>query len=346
MNIDYSKAKPSLHIEEEVSAFIRKDGKNYIDFIKAYYDWLERKFIIVTLSSENYINWNDIKDTILSPIDTTFILRDELFGIDPSTNNIISIDENFLITESWGINPANTIDFIPIDNDVIITENQDVVPLVLNPISYLPYSNNTIGILAPRILVFAEYVSGIIENNLLISQAGNNAIFITDYIDVKSPLNIINNIENSQEIDYVLDYNNNIYNLVFINAWKELMFGFPLSLYDTFDTSIRDIIVKNIKDFYKTKGSFTSFQYLFKILYNESLTINGTNQGYGYGCSWNQMTDVYVVRGQIANSSIYIEDTYSYVIKSKYGASVTELTKDLKKIVHPVGFNFTITENS
>lgn len=308
MSIDYSTAKPSLCIEEQVPKFVKRDGQNYIDFIKAYYDWLERKFVIVTLSADGIISGEDFKDLTLSPIATTFIIETE-----EHANNIF-------VTEDFTYDSANT----SLGSCYLLTENQSLPPLVLNVISYLPYNNVSEGIFAPRLMVFCEYVSGIIETNTLVytSNTGTN-VFITDYIDVKSPLNIINNLQSSQEVDFVMNYNNNIYNSFYIDAWKELMFGFPLALHPIFDETIKDVIVKNVKDFYKTKGTFLSFKYMFNVLYNEDLTIGST-----------------------ANSSIHSDGVHSYVIKSEFGSAQVELLNDIKRIVHPVGFNVTIIENS
>jgi len=308
MSLDYSTAKPSLCIEEQVPNFVIRDGQKYIEFIKTYYDWLERKFVIVTLSADSVLSGEDFMNSTLSPIETNFILETE-----EHANNILVTEINTYISGNTNIGSC-----------YILTENQTLPPLVLNVISYLPYNDVVEGIYAPRLMVFCEYVSGIIQKNTLIytSNTGTN-VFISDYIDVKSPLNIINNLESSQEVDFIMNYNNYIYNSFYINGWKELMFGFPFSLHPTFDQTIKDIIVKNVKDLYKTKGTFLSFKYMFNILYNESLTINST-----------------------ANSSIYSDGVHSYVITSKYGSAQVALLNDIKRMVHPVGFKVTIKENS
>lgn len=308
MSLNYSDANISDQIDDQGQKFLQRDGQRFIEFIKTYYDWMERRFVILTLSSETAISGEDLMGKTASQIMTNFILETEA-------------DKDSLQTE---------------DGFLIQTEDMQEIPLEVKFISYIPYNNSVSeGIYGERLIVFAEYISGTLKENTIIYQMDNDYIFIgslpgynftaeahhgvyvyiSSFIDVKSPINVINNLENSQEIDYVLDEKNVVYNPFYINAWKELMSGFPLSLNFEYNNSIKDIIVKEIKDFYNTKGSFRSFKYLFKILYNEDLTI-GTD--------------------------LYSDGLFSYVVKSDYASAHTELLTDIKRTVHPVGYNVSI----
>ena len=308
MSLNYSDATISLQIEEQVQKFVRKDGQKFIDFLQTYYDWMERKFVILTLSSETAISGEDLMGKTVSQIMTNFSLESEA-------------DKDSLQTE---------------DGFLVQTEDMQEIPLEIKFISYIPFNNSVSeGIYGERLIVFAEYISGTLKENTIIYQMNNDYMFIgslvgynftvdahsgsyiyiSSFIDVKSPINVINNLESSQEIDYVLDKKNVVYNPFYINAWKELMSGFPLSLNFEYDNSIKDIIVKQIKDFYKSKGSFKSFKYMFKILYNEDLTV-GTD--------------------------LYSDGLFSYVVKSDYASAQTELLTDIKRTIHPVGYNVSV----
>lgn len=302
MSLDYSAAKISQYIEDQVPSYVRKDGQKFVDFIKAYYDWMERRFVILTLSSDTAISGEDLVGLTLSQTQLTFVLQDE-----ENANNIL-VAENYRCV-------ANTI--ILSTDDYLELEEQEQIPLEVKIISYIPYNNEVSdGIYGERLIAFAEYIGGRVEENTIIYSSNTGSlVYISSYIDVKSPINIINNLESSQEIDYVMDYRNVIYNAFYINAWKELMFGFPLELAYSFDKSTKNIIVKSIKDLYKTKGTFLAVKYLFKILYNEDLII-GTD--------------------------LYSDGLFSYVIKSDYYSAQIEIIKDIKRILHPVGYNITV----
>ena len=63
---DYNNAKPSFQIEDQLPAFIRSTGPNFVDFIKTYYDWIERKYVILTLKSVKDIDKAEISNKILT----------------------------------------------------------------------------------------------------------------------------------------------------------------------------------------------------------------------------------------------------------------------------------------
>jgi hypothetical protein len=227
-----------------------------------------------------------------------------------TTVAINSIDDynNLLIFQE----PSYSIE-VPINTIAFITEDEEVASLIVDVVSLIKYDNIPENILGNRLLVFCEHVSGKLETEIPIYVTPEGMeVVIDSYIDAKTPLNVINNIENYQEIDYALKYGNYVYNTFYQNCWKELMYGFPLYLHDTFDTTIKDLIAKNIKDFYNTKGTLKSFKYLFKILYNEDLEL-GTD--------------------------IYSTGNFQYVIKTDYASAQKEILEVLNLVAHPVGFS-------
>lgn len=207
--------------------------------------------------------------------------------------------------------PTYSID-VPQNVIAIISENEIAKSLALKVVSGIKFNNVPDGLIANRMLAFCEHQKGMIETDQIVFTTNEFVdIFIDSYQDAKNPLSIINNLENYQEIDYSLDFNNFVYDAFYRNLWTEIMNGFPQYLDITFDQSIKNIIAKNIKDFYKTKGTFESFKYLFKILYNEDIEI-GTD--------------------------IYSDSTFSYVLNTR-NANTAHVLDYVKKIIHPVGYN-------
>lgn len=75
--LDYNKAKPSLFVEEQLPSFVKTDGEVFINFLKTYYDWLERKIVILNLKATNPISESDllIEEYINVGEDTFFIIE-------------------------------------------------------------------------------------------------------------------------------------------------------------------------------------------------------------------------------------------------------------------------------
>jgi len=207
-------------------------------------------------------------------------------------------------------NPLYEFD-VPYNISALITEDRENYSLSVNVLSYIRYDGGEEGVMSNRLLVFAEHLYGKLETNVVIKSTPTNTIVISDFIEAKNPLNAINNIQNYQNIDYVFDYNNFVSNDYFQYLWKEIMFGFPLFLSPKHDEVIKSLLSKNIKELYKSKGTFKAIKKLFKLIYNEDLEI-GTD--------------------------IYSDNIYSYVVKTNnYGSSDVE--EFMKNICHPVGYN-------
>lgn len=203
---------------------------------------------------------------------------------------------------------------IPINIGALITEYEELSRLIINTISHTEYTGGTPGVPANRMLLFAEHLSGNIQNGITLVATPDNTITIDSFIEAKNPLNVINNIENFQDIDHTFDYNNFVTDEYFQYLVKEIMGQFPMSLHTKFDYDMKSIISKNIKDFYKSKGTLQSIVYLFKILFNEDLIIG---------------------------TSLYSDGPFSYVIKSKIAAQ-PDIIEMIKKVAHPVGYNLTL----
>lgn len=263
------------------------------------------------------------------------------------------------------LNAANTIadayiygdpEFIyesPLNIKFLITEDTMTFNVKLNVMGILKYDNVEDNVLADRLLVFAEHIYGNLEKDILIKNTPNGPILISDFYEIKNPLNISNNLERYQDVDYIMDYNNFIKNIYFIEFWKERMYGFPYFIYSKHENSIKDIIVKNIQDFYKSKGTLNSFKLLFKILYNE------TYQAPTFEDEWlisDESIDV-EDEGLITDGSIDVEDEGSVVQGDFISASGFEYTIRTKRyqdqdtlnyintLCHPVGYKLNLISN-
>jgi hypothetical protein len=265
-------------------------------------------------------------NSVMSEFDDANTIFDQTTGVATVANYWKFDSSNSTIT----INSVDTINNLHIYHDPIITidvplntiayiqEEENSVALKVLVKSCIKYDNIPNNMMGNRLLAFCEHISGKLQTDVPVYTTYEGVeVLIDNYIDAKNPLNVINNIENFQEIDYSLKYGNFMYNDFYINAWKELMYGFPIYLHDIHDESIKEIIAKEIKDFYLSKGTLKSFKYLFKILYNEDLEV-GTD--------------------------IYFDGTFSYVIKTAYASSETEIINTLKLVSHPVGFNITLLQ--
>lgn len=203
----------------------------------------------------------------------------------------------------------------PINISALISEYETSLNLLINTLSFIRLDGGSNGVMSDRMLLFAEHIYGKIIAGLTLYSAPDNEIIIGKFEEAKNPLNIINNIDNYQDIDYNMNYNNFVSDESFQNLIKEIMPDFPLFLNPNFDLSIKDLIGKTIRDFYQSKGTLESIRYLFKLLYNEDLVIGDT---------------------------LYSDSPYSYIIKTKYSSS-SELPILIKNLVHPIGYKVTIT---
>ncbi len=213
--------------------------------------------------------------------------------------------------------PSYSIE-VPINTIAFTTEDEEINSLVVDVNSTITYENVPEDVLGNRYLAFCDHITGKLQTDIPIYVTPEGMeVIIESYIDVRSPINVINDIQNYQEIDYSLSYGNYVYNSFFENAWKEIMFGFPVYLKEEHETSIKNIIAKTIRDFYESKGTLKSIKYLFKILYNEDLII-GTD--------------------------LYSSGPFQYTIKTQYASAQNEILEILNLVAHPVGFGVQIIQ--
>lgn len=249
---------------------------------------------------------SDLDDDYTSSSSLTNYFRFSYIEEDQTTlyNEISGGDNATLFNE-----PEFVFD-VPYNIPALISESRENYTISLNVLSYKRIDGGVEGVMSNRMLVFVEHVYGKLKKDIVLKYTPTNTILISDFTEIKNPLDIINNIQNYQDIDFIFDYNNFISNDYFKFLWKEIMHGFPLFLYPKIDENMKSIIGKNIKEFYRTKGTYKAIKLLFKLLYNEDLEI-GTH--------------------------IYTDEPYTYTIKTNYAGS-SDLQDFIKRVCHPVGY--------
>lgn len=254
------------------------------------------------------------------------------FDITANNGNYISSTD---LTDFWRFETANTsvalnsinpfhnadlyntpkyITDTPFNLGVLITEIDQLVSgsyiynkyILLKILSSIKYEGSDEIEDSVKLKVFAEHISGKLSEDLTILSTANNIISIDTFTEMKNPLNVMNNIPNYQDIDYIYNYDNFVYGNYFQYLFNEYMDGIPLYFHTSIDKTIKNIIGKEIKQLYQSKGTIDSFKYLFKILYNEDIEIIEINK-------------------------------YEYTIKTKKFAS-TETKNIVKSVLHPVGY--------
>lgn len=254
------------------------------------------------------------------------------FDITANNGNYISSTD---LTDFWRFETANTsvalnsinpfhnadlyntpkyITDTPFNLGVLITEIDQLVSgsyiynkyILLKILSSIKYEGSDEIEDSVKLKVFAEHISGKLSEDLTILSTANNIISIDTFTEMKNPLNVMNNIPNYQDIDYIYNYDNFVSGNYFQYLFNEYMDGIPLYFHTSIDKTIKNIIGKEIKQLYQSKGTIDSFKYLFKILYNEDIEVIEINK-------------------------------YEYTIKTKKFAS-TETKNIVKSVLHPVGY--------
>lgn len=223
-----------------------------------------------------------------------------------TANSTIVVNSKTPVNNGNLYNNPQTVTDVPFNLKVYQTEYEEYVSILLNYLSHISYEGFQDGTVSTRMKVFAEHIRGNLKENTIINSTANNTVIIDTFEEARNSIFDLNNMPNYQDIDYAFKIENFISDSNFQYLWKELLNDFPMYLYTTHERSIKNIIGKRIKDFYSSKGTTESIKYLFKIFFNEDVTI-------------------------VQNS--YLE----YTVKTKKYAS-SEITTLIKNLSHPIGF--------
>jgi hypothetical protein len=225
-----------------------------------------------------------------------------------------AVDEVNAYTMNIFGNPVYEYDS-PINLKFLVTEYLKTVDVELDVLSYIKYEGIDDGVYADRMLVFAEHIYGNLEQDFVLKNTEKGPIVVSNYQEAKNFINAGNILNKIQEIDYAFNYRNFIDNVYFKPLWNEIMPGFPLFL-NAKNENIKNIIAKEIQEFYRSKGTFHTFSQLFKLIYNVDLVIG---------------------------DDIYSDNNYQYTIETKMYLS-QDLRDFIEKICHPVGYKMNLID--
>lgn len=279
-----------------------------LDSVSIWDKFLDDTEIISLFNEGTAIDITENREDYVSSTDLTDFWRFETGNTTFALNSITPANGGDLYN-----NPQYIFD-TPFNLSVLITEFSEIIAgsyiynkyLLLRIINSIKYEGSDNIEDSRKLKVFAEHISGKLSEDLTILSTANNTISIDTFTEMRNPINALNNVPNFQDIDYSYDYDNFVSGNYFQYLFSELMYGIPLYLHTSIDKTIKNIVGKEIKQLYQSKGTIDSIKYLFKILYNE---------------------DIEVVEN----------DVYEYTIKTKKYAA--QETKDIvKMVVHPVGY--------
>ncbi len=148
--------------------------------------------------------------------------------------------------------------------------------------------SETVGYGIPRKKLIVNHIAGSVERFLQSDEPGelfNKTLLdaisestvslpaIYNFTEVETPIYAMNNMFNYGDIDYAFN------NLLFSGAdyytlmMKELMTNWPQTFASPTEEISKAIIGRNIKDFYRSKGTEDSIKFIFRILFGEEATV-------------------------------------------------------------------------
>lgn len=267
VNNTYFEQYISPFIESNFPEFYQEEGPTFVAFVKAYYEWLERtdKYTITfnPASTNNFeigkgiINNNNTSEQgfIVSKLNDTCI---EFLGTMPS----VGIGSNVSQIETIDNSVQGTLNFTKDSKVVIGTGTSFLTKFVAG--EYL-YVNS----------ILYQIAHIIDEFSLIISEKAAANIFAAPYtryvlnstVEIVSLYNTPNVIASSRRITEDSDVDDSLEQ--FVQFFKtKYMASMPNSMLVS-----KRFLTKHIQDFYRSKGTERAYELLFRILYNEDVSI-------------------------------------------------------------------------
>jgi hypothetical protein len=271
--------KPSIIIEELLSEDLREDSQNFLQFLTAYYEWLQTTNITYEFQNEsfpsNVTEKTFNKDEII--VGTSTLAQAKIDQLDTANNQLIvtmltnkqfnneeifaqSIPEvRFDITASSNVISyseiyANTvISSISIGDEIRIGGENHIVDNI-NSTAIIIESDHVAGARTAHIVKLGPYVN------------------VSSIVDVTTKRGIIKDISDNviRKSGRLLEYRDPEKTIdKYVNFLKQ-------ELYDTFPKgSVADerTIARRLRDFYKSKGNDESYRFLFRMLFGEEIEL-------------------------------------------------------------------------
>jgi hypothetical protein len=347
-SMNFKSDRISDFIAEQLPAFVRMSGEDFVSFLEAYYRFLESKILEVIVSSEEamygdidvgeavssvhclmanardtsntlydgavtYIGNGDDNDPLMEltsyrkyeysmtnsvafEVGETVIEKyanNELTGASGEVKEWNSSTKILKITAPEGFFANNNIlvgsDSL-VSSPIIRTYHELIRPskIVGTSLGSIDLDNETVAVDIPRKKLIVNHLAGSIERFLQSGEAGElfnktllDAISDSDaslptiynFTEVETPIYAMNNMFNFGDIDYA--FNNSLFLGADYYSYmaKELMANWPQTLASPTEEVSKAIIGRNIKDFYRSKGTEDSIKFIFRVLFGEEATI-------------------------------------------------------------------------
>lgn len=263
LNFTYDKI--SDFVGSQLPAFVRTESPDFVAFVEAYYRFLESKLVEITVSTiETLIGDLEIGE-IVSTVHPLMGEDGNYLGDGTDAFPLLEL-ESYRDNSNQLIRPTRIIGSAlgssDIDNETIGSDTP--IPrkkLMLNHLS---------GSVERLLEGDEESIGELFSITLLQSITANTSLRLPTIFDVKSietPLNAMNNMFNYGDIDY--SFNNSLFlgSDYYSLMAKELMPRFPRTLYSSTEEKMKALIGRNIKDFYRSKGTEDSIKFILRLLY-------------------------------------------------------------------------------
>jgi len=267
VNNQYFEQYLSTFIESNFPEFYQEEGPNFIAFVKAYYEWLERtdKYTVTINPSSNTVF--KIGKNIICNANTS------------QQGFIVGTPDNMSI-EFLGTNFENAVGSVISQIDEIDNSVAGIVNLTNNSRIVIGTGTSFLSDFIPGEYIYtnetAHKIIKIIDNNsLVISLDATETLAGLPYVryiinseaEVIAIYNTPNLIAASRRITEDGDVDETLEQ--FVQYFKtKYMASMPNNMMVS-----KRFLTKHIQDFYRSKGSQRAYELLFRILFNEDVSI-------------------------------------------------------------------------
>jgi hypothetical protein len=257
----------SQYVSRQFPSFYQEEGENFVAFVKAYYEWME-DYSAYTIYLEDPVG--------------SFSIGDKVIQYDPySPARVTEVGSNYIKIignyASWverdpiwrldaaNLTPRGVVSTLAVNNDLLEGTNTafmdqvaagDIVSLNAAPWLEVEYvASDNILKLKYQIINFSATGTG--YKVFKVSQKT-----ITSTIERQpNPIGMSRYLLDYRDIDTTLD--------MFIDHFiKKYLYGIPSSTLGD-----KRLLLKNIISFYRAKGTLNSYQFLYRLLYNEPVEV-------------------------------------------------------------------------
>ena len=256
----------SQYVSRQFPAFYKEEGETFIAFVKAYYEWLE-SYDVRTIFLESSVNKFRVGDYIVQndPLSPSRVCEVGSDYIRVSGSYVDWVEGGYLWRlDSSNLKPSGTVTITTLNNDHIIGTNTAFKTEAADGCLLLIAGLDAIEIeyVASDGVVKAYY--DVLRGLVAVDQPyklfiTSNKSKIKRVDDTPNPVSLGRALPDYRDVDNTLD--------LFLEHFnKKYLYGIPKETLGD-----RRLLLKNIISFYRSKGTLASFEFLFRLLYNESV---------------------------------------------------------------------------